>query len=654
MAKSIGIFLFLFLSCFSAFGTIKVDTTIGLTAPGSVCGHYQDLAHYLCDDLQGDQAKANAIFNWITHNIKYDIKGMRDINRDPDKIIGNALKRRKAICEGYSMLFTEMCREVGLKAVNIEGYFKDWMSDNGDKLYMPRHMWSAVLIDGNWQLVEPTWAAGGLLRSPSFSRKVLNYVTRRNPNYAKKVKFKYEYKPEYFAQDPEIFRLKHLPSDPMWQLTDTLMPREVFEIGDSAVRQFNLVSKPAQNNEELLRAAQLEEKQKTFEMADRAYKYNERYPAILGLKHVLRADAEIKRAFYDTTVQAGRLLLIDAQNALKQSQGYIADQKKVFPQQYSDLKKKNKVKNQQAKQYTRLVKADNKRNIAQFKKYVKSANSGSGRLKKNYADIRKRRSQIHGSLDNIESAGIQKKNSAPELKELNDSVDARTARIATLQTELLQGYDKIKMAQAVNTARLDSMKNSWNLADSYFVRETISRLTMHDNYDEEVIQCSAMFKKLKMGQTDTFQKYYFANCDTIVNLFVSRHKLRRQMLDMYQKNVRSLQQYKKWNSNDPGLTARYNSLINEYTASLDEYNEDLKANLSFFKGNKKLFAYLGKQNQKEIKLAAYMDKAEDMRKMLEAQSIEARRRLDLRENQKQKVVIEKAREKLKEVNEKLN
>src|SRR5438874_1414392 len=144
MIKRIGTFIILLIVSFSASGTIKVDTTIGLTAPASVCGHYQDLAHYLCDDIPGDQAKANAIFNWITHNIKYDIKGIRDLNRDPDKIVERALKRRKAICEGYAMLFTETCREAGLKAVNVDGYFKDWMSDNGDKLYIPRHMWSAV------------------------------------------------------------------------------------------------------------------------------------------------------------------------------------------------------------------------------------------------------------------------------------------------------------------------------------------------------------------------------------------------------------------------------------------------------------------------------------------------------------------------------
>jgi hypothetical protein len=326
----------------------------------------------------------------------------------------------------------------------------------------------------------------------------------------------------------------------------------------------------------------------------------------------------------------------------------------VFPQQYSDLKKKNKAKNQEAKKYTRLVKADNKRNIAQLNKHSKSAAGNYNRLKKNYADIRKRRSRLSGSLENIGSAGIQKKDGAPELKAINDSVEVRNARLAAMQADLVTCYDKIKVIQAANTARLDSMGKSWVLADSYFVIEAISRLNLHDNYDDEVIQSSNMFKKLKMGQTDTFLKYYFAYYDTVVNMFSSRYKLRRQQLDLYQKNVRSLEQYKKWNSNDPNLSSRYETVANDYDARLDEYNEDLKANVSFLKVNKKMFSGLAKQNQKEIKLAIYMEKTEDMRKGLEEMAIEQRKRLDTKENQKQKVAIEKAREKLRKINERLN
>ncbi|MES2704172.1 MAG: transglutaminase-like domain-containing protein [Bacteroidota bacterium] len=643
-------FIFISISSFAV-----VDTTVGLTAPGNVCGHFQDLSHYLCDGLDGDEAKANAVYNWITHNIKYDIQGMQNIDRDPDKIVEKALKERKAICEGYAMLFTEMCREAGLKAVTLDGYSKDWTSDNGDKLYIPRHAWCAVLINGKWQLADPTWGAGGLVQSPTMIRRIVNKIMRRNAQHSKKLAFRYRYNPGYFMQDPMAFRLKHLPADPMWQLTDTLMPREVFEAGDSAIRKFNGISKLQQNSPELMRVAELEEKQKIFELADRAYKYNSRYPMVLAMKHTFRAMSEIEKAFTDSTVEEGRLLLIDAQSALKRSQEYLAEQKKEFPAHYSELKKKNKAKNQDAKQTQRSLKTGDKRTIAQYDKYSKSAAAKYGKLKAKNAEAKKLRTGIGPTrIAGIETSEREKKTGSRELQIILDSVTARNGRIAAVQSDLDKQHEIISGYEAANKTRMDTLVHKLALADSFLVQEAISRLSMHDNYDDDVIRYNKEYSTVKHHEVDTLQKYYAAYYDSIVARFDARHKLRKQQFGIYTKNIKALEQYRKWNSSDESIEGRYAGVVNEYLGKVGEYEADLKAHAAYLKGNQKIFTALAKQNQKEIKLAAYMDKAEEMRKFLEEKAIEERKRLDTRENEKQKVAIEKARVKLKKISDELN
>jgi hypothetical protein len=632
-----------------------IDTTLGLTAPGNVTGHYQDLAHYLCDNAAGDEAKVNAIFNWITHNIKYDIKGMTNIDRDPDEIVERALGHRKAICEGYSMLFTEMCREVGIKAVNVDGYAKNWTTDNGDEIYIPRHMWNAVLVNGSWKLFDATWAAGYMVQSPTRLRKFINFVTRKKIGYAKRVKFQYHFDTGYYMQDPLVFRFKHLPADPVWQITDTLMPAAYFVAGDSAVKVFNTISHPIKNNDELTRIANLEEKQKLFESADRSYQYNNKYASILAIKHTYRAMAQIKKAFTDSTVQEGRLLIMDAQTALKQSQEYISAQKKVFPAQYSALSKKNKAKSQDAKQYLRALKADSKRNIAQLKKYDKSAGSGRGKLGARNAEVRRYKSGISaGRLSRIESGSMQKKTGAPELRDILDSVTARTDRVSTLQADLAKQHQRVKGIQEANEHKLDSLGKAWALADSYLVVETKARLALEDNNDDKVINCSKMYKTYKLQQTDTLQKYYLVNYDTINNLFAQRYKLHKQQLDLHKKDLRALEQYRKLNSTDTSINARYVDIINVYVANLNEYNQDIAAHASYMKGNRMLFSNMAKQTNWEVKRTEYLMQLEDVRKMMEAKEIEKYKSLDNRENQKQKVAIEKARGQLQKITDKLN
>jgi hypothetical protein len=624
---------------------------VGLSLSGHAAKDYHDLAHQLCDGLPSQKDKANAIYNWITHNIKYDVKAVKKHKLVTEHKAEKALKNRRAVCEGYAMLFTEMCREAGLKAVTVEGYAKDWIFDNGDKLYIPRHMWSAVMIDGLWWQADPTWGAGGLVQAPGLWRRMLNKILRQNVGYAKKIRFRFKYDTTFFMQDPEAYRLRHLPIDPLWQLTDTAMPIVLFEAGDSAVRYFNEhISKPQQNNPELTRISSLDDKQKIFEYADRAYQYNARFPVVLALKQTYRAESQVVRAFTDSTVQNGMLLLKDAADGLRKSEVYIKDQKKSFPEHYAQLKKKNTVKNQATKQYIRQIKSDNKRLEGESKKYVHGAVSKTKRVKtKNAAAVKRMKTLDPQKLSNAEPARIQKKPGSPELREINDSVAARKTRILNMKLELTKMADQIKTLQKDNSDRLDTLAVVLGVTDSILVREAISRINLHDIYDDEVIALSARYKDLKYKKADTLQKYYLVSYDTIATLHERRQKLQNATMDLYKQNLRSLEQYGKWYSSDTAVFSDYVACADEYAESIRFFNTDLKAYASYVQGNKKLFAYFAKLSKRQVRISEYMDKVEAHRKKLEENTIAESRSFDKRENERQQAAVKKLLVKLDQI-----
>jgi Transglutaminase-like superfamily len=632
----------------------QVDSTIGLSAPGSATGDYGDLAHYLCDGLHGDREKVNAIYNWVTHNIRYDVKAIKKGHLETPKV-QKVLKNRRALCGGYAELFTAMCREAGLKAVSIDGYAKDWVFDNGDKMYVPRHEWCAVQVDGKWELADPTWGAGVLVQAPTTLRKVLNKITRKKITYAKRTKFQFRYDTAWFLPDPAVFKLKHLPTDPVWQLGDSTMPLQVFEAGDSAVRLFDgQYCHDRQVNPDLDRISKLTEEEQQFEMADRAYQFNKRYSVALAIKYSNRAASTLEKAFTDSTVHDGKLLVSDASNSLKRSEEYIKDQKKVFPDEYNTLKKKNKTKNQEAKKDIREIKTDDKRLAAQDKKYANAVGSKGGKLKKKAGIVSKKRYDADPKkIDDVETGKAEKKDDAPELVILRDSIASRKAMIASLQSKVDSEEVRIKTVETANNTRLDSLGYYLSTADSILVLETRSRLSLHDNYDDEVIQYGNSFKTFKYHKADTLQKYYALYFDTVTAIQDDRQKLQIAQMDVYRKILKSMVQYRKWNS-DPAIKKDYKETVSAFRDCIAAYSDADVSYLGYLKANKKLFQGLSKVSKKELKLAGYMEKAEDLRKALEQGALNKKQSVDLNENKKQLADVARLRKKVDQLVDKLD
>ena len=153
----------------------------------------------------GGANKVKALHDWICDNIAYDTELY--FNGGPARQdYESVLKKRKALCSGYTNLMTVMCRMAGIEAIGIEGFSKGfgYQGKCGDET---DHAWNAVKIGGKWQLIDVTWDAG--------------YVDYRT--------FIKRYSTEWLNRTPEQFIFSHLPEKDEFQYLKKTKTREEFE-----------------------------------------------------------------------------------------------------------------------------------------------------------------------------------------------------------------------------------------------------------------------------------------------------------------------------------------------------------------------------------------------------------------------------------------
>lgn len=215
----IAILFTAFFLCLSSLGFAQYDKVDQKVKSYPKFTGAEKLADRINADFTKDDEKARAIFTWTALNIRYDLKayylhengGIAYSYSSPeDKIrkdrkfrldlTNTTLKSGKAVCEGYASAFIILSELVGLESVLIPGTSKSHHSQIGKLPKTSDHIWNAVKIDGQWELLDITWASG-----------VVNSQTR---------KFEPRFNDVYFFTDPDKFFLNHFPDDEKWLLTD--------------------------------------------------------------------------------------------------------------------------------------------------------------------------------------------------------------------------------------------------------------------------------------------------------------------------------------------------------------------------------------------------------------------------------------------------
>ena len=98
--------------------------------------------------------KVQAIYNWITANVKYDYSHMNDPTYWPQYTAYAAAVQKKAVCQGYANLFYRLANDAGVDCRIITGkaYNDDGTAD---------HAWNIVRMgDDRYYCLDATWDAG--------------------------------------------------------------------------------------------------------------------------------------------------------------------------------------------------------------------------------------------------------------------------------------------------------------------------------------------------------------------------------------------------------------------------------------------------------------------------------------------------------------
>ncbi|MCB0696483.1 MAG: hypothetical protein KDC07_03915 [Chitinophagaceae bacterium] len=646
--KHVFVTLALWLSFWSAHA-IAVDTTNGCTAPAKVSGDARTLAQYLCDAMLSDSMKANMIYNWITHNIEYDIKGAKDPERAPSTV-QSVLRDKKAVCDGYAILFVEMCKAVGLDAVCVDGYAKDWKFDNNDTFYIPRHEWCAVMIDRRWELVDPTFGAGGITRAPGWFRSQLNRFTKEKIRYSKKEVFEFHYEPDYFLMSPADFRHTHLPSDPLWQLMKVPMPITVFQQGDTAINEFNTENGARiHRSPELEYIARLNEPQKLVEYSDRAYKFNPRYDMVMAMKEqIIAAEALAKYASRRNIPP--RHTFEEAYKGIVQAGEYLERQKAYIPGQYNELKRRNIDKNKAANDRIRDIRVHNKQLTAQCRMRKATADRKKDALnnKQDRADILLEKI-TPDKIDSLKTISIQRDLNSPMMVTLSDSIKAKQARLKKANFETIEKMQAITLLQEENKALNEVLSHIIPLSDTVLTAETELRLNFRDSYDDNVKLCIKVFNQLRFEEGDTVQHRYLDNFDTLVVYYEDLLKIYLQQADLYRSSLRDMEQFRRWNNSREDIVASYHYACKGYTDAINQYQQNMNVYSNYLADNGNAFETMMKMYEDELDLLDRMAEGETARKEAEETDLNEDRTFDERELENKQQTISKMKDQLTEI-----
>lgn len=202
------LYLILFLSSFHLSAQSNELAKHARKAPASLSYKLPALTEYLTEPATNDREKAYVLFVWLENYLQYD-NTAKILDRRINRSVGDILRRKKGICFDYAILYERLCYFSGLECKRVDGYaFTDLKRRSLPET--PNHSWNAILIDSMWHLLDPTW---GFIED----------------------EWAHTYKKDYFLPPPELFILNHLPANPIWQLTNPCISKELFEKGATSI-----------------------------------------------------------------------------------------------------------------------------------------------------------------------------------------------------------------------------------------------------------------------------------------------------------------------------------------------------------------------------------------------------------------------------------
>lgn len=166
---------------------------------------------YVCRPYKSDLQRLRAIFTWVSEKIAWDQPA--DLEEEVD--LKRVISMKRGSPQEVAFLVQEMCSAVGIHADVIHGYLKaPGEIHDLSCLSRPNHWWNAVLIEGEWRMMDCS------LANPTNPRRKA-YVTA-NSQHAESW---------YFLARPLQFCYTHVPLHPDEQhIVPAISPEVLFAL----------------------------------------------------------------------------------------------------------------------------------------------------------------------------------------------------------------------------------------------------------------------------------------------------------------------------------------------------------------------------------------------------------------------------------------
>ena len=125
-----------------------------------VMSEIKQLSDEICSGCETELEKANAIADWVVHNICYNSDAASK-NVDADVIsLEQVISTKTATCAGYSNLFAALCQSQGICTISFRGGTQEELYKSPDwKTVRINHEWNAVFCENTWHFFDTTWCS---------------------------------------------------------------------------------------------------------------------------------------------------------------------------------------------------------------------------------------------------------------------------------------------------------------------------------------------------------------------------------------------------------------------------------------------------------------------------------------------------------------
>lgn len=209
----------------------------------------QRIEHFCTTDTQ----KLCLVAGWIFNNIEFDLNKFYRGGNVPDYNVVFASK--KGTCGDYSSIFSAFCDRLNIKNEIIEGYVPEYKKDN-NRYYETNHAWNIVKVGADWYHCDLLGFSGYLQRDSANGYQFIKRVNAKS-----------------FLTHEIAFLAKHIPADPIWQLSDYPIPLDtLLKFGVNA--KTDSTQRPVNYKEEIDIFIKLSDQKKSLLFADNAFNYN--------------------------------------------------------------------------------------------------------------------------------------------------------------------------------------------------------------------------------------------------------------------------------------------------------------------------------------------------------------------------------------------